>query len=46
MASDGVEAWVEVKVLREGAPVLGWHLPFVAQGKVFKATHDLRCKRS
>lgn len=39
MASD--EAWVEVKPLREGAPVLGRHLPPPANLKLFEATHDL-----
>lgn len=36
------EAWVEVEVLGEGAPVLGGHLPPAADGEVFKASHDLR----
>lgn len=36
MRSDEGEAWVEVKALDEGAPVLGWHLPLDAELKVFK----------
>lgn len=43
MTSD--EARVEVKALREGAPFLGRHLPPVANGKVFKATHDLHLQK-
>lgn len=41
MILDEGEAWVEVKALGEGAPVLGWHLPVVAQWKGFKLRHDL-----
>lgn len=45
MTSDEGKAWVEVKVLGEGAPVLGWHLPVLAQWKVFKLRHDLRLQK-
>lgn len=42
MMSDEGEPWVEVKVLCEGAPILGRHLQSVANETVFKAKHDLR----
>lgn len=45
MLSDVGEAWVEVKALCEGAPILGRHLLLVAHGKVFKAIHDLRLQK-
>lgn len=45
MKSEEGEAWVEVKVLREGAPFLGRHLPPAANGKIFKLTHDLRLRK-
>lgn len=45
LTSDEGEAWVEVKALGQGAPVFGWHLPIVAQWKVFKLRHDLRSQK-